>query len=179
METTRNEYLFRVEAPWIYVGAGEPERKPWIPSAFYAHSGLNVCTRQLRGSKMRTTQSLMDEFGAALQFFDGFGENWDALRECLAYMDEWLPADAYILLIEHADSILADADEEELATLLRVVHRTGDWWSKAIMDNDRFNRSALPFHCLFLGPSEGLKRILDVAARHKVPVRTDSPSMSD
>ena len=174
MATTRHEYLFRVEAPWIYAGAGEPERKPWIPTAFYARSGLNVCTRQLRGSKMRTTQSLMDEFGAALQFFDGFGENWDALAECLAYMDEWLMADAYILVVEHADSVLADADESELATLLRIVHRTGDWWSKAITDNDRFNRPPRPFHCLFLGPeSEGMKRILDVAGRQKVPVRTD------
>jgi hypothetical protein len=174
METTRHEYLFRVEAPWIYVGAGEPERKPWIPTAFYARSGLNVCTRQLRGSKMRTTQSLMDEFGAALQFFDGFGENWDALRECLGYMDEWLAADAYVLLIEHADSVLADEDENELATLLRVVHGAGDWWSKAITDNDRFTRPARSFHCLFLGPdSEGMKRILDLAARQQIPVRTD------
>ena len=174
METTGHEYLFRAEAPWIYVGAGEPQRKPWIPTVFYSRSGLNVCTRQLRGSKMRTTQSLMDEFGAALQFFDGFGENWDALRECLAYMDEWLPADAYILLIAHADSVLADAGEDELATLLRVLHGTGDWWSKAITDNDRFNRPSRPFHCLLLGDEpEGVKRILDVAASQKVPVRTD------
>jgi hypothetical protein len=176
METTRHEYLFRVEAPWIYAGAGEPEREFWIPTMFYARFGLNVCTRQLRGSKMRTTQALMDEFGAALQFFDGFGENWDALAECLTYMDEWLAGDAYILLIERAESVLADADENELATLLRIMHRTGDWWSKDITNNDRFDRPALPFHCLFLGlESAGLKRILDVAARQKIPVRTDRP----
>src|SRR4030095_2905605 len=89
METTPHDYLFRVEAPWIYVGTGEPERKAWIPTAFYARPGLNVCTRQLRGQKMRTTRSLMDEVGAALQFFEGFGENWHALQECLEYMDEW------------------------------------------------------------------------------------------
>ncbi|HKP27060.1 MAG TPA: barstar family protein [Dongiaceae bacterium] len=176
METTRQEYLFRLEVPWIYVGAGEPERKRWIPSGFYDRAGLNVCTRQLRGSKMRTTQSLMDEFGAALQLFDGFGENWDALRECLAYMDEWLPADAYILLVEHADRVLAEASDDELATLLRVLRDTGDWWSKAVTDNDRFNRPPRPFHCLFLSSqSEGLKRIVDVAARQSIPVRTDQP----
>ena len=116
----------------------------------------------------------MDEFGAALQFFDGFGENWDALAECMSYMDEWLWGDAYILLIEHAENVLADADENELATLLRIMHRTGDWWSKAITDNDRFDRLAVPFHCLFLGPeSAGMKRILDAAARQEIPVRTD------
>jgi hypothetical protein len=54
MKTTRQDYLFRVEAPWIYVGEGEAERKSWIPSYFYARPGMNVCVRQLRGWKMRT-----------------------------------------------------------------------------------------------------------------------------
>ena len=176
METSRRECLFQVEAPWIYVGVGEPERKRWIPSAFYGRAGLNVCTRQLRGSKMRTTQSLMNEFGAALQFFEGFGENWHALRDCLEYMDEWLPADAYILLIEQADSVLADEDDEVLAALLVTIQEVGDWWSRAITDNDRFNRPARPFHCLFHGPRiEGLQRIRDVATKQAIPVRSDGP----
>lgn len=175
MKATRQDYLFRVEAPWIYVGEGEAERKSWIPSYFYARSGMNVCVRRLRGWKMRTEQSLMDEFAAALQFFEGFGENWNALEECLDYMDEWLPADAYILLIERAENLLVD-DDEGMAILLRVLQRVGEWWSRPIEDNDRFNRPPRPFHCLFLGPEfEGMKRILDVAARQKVPVRTDRP----
>ena len=176
MDTTRHDYLFQVEAPWIYVGVGEPERRHLIPTAFYARPGLNVCTRRLRGGKMRTTQSLMDEFGAALQFFKGFGENWYALEECLGYMDEWLPAEAYILLIEQAESILADEDEDQLAALLVTMHRVGEWWSRAVTDNDRFNRAALPFHCLFLGSKLGeLGRILDVASKQAIPVRGDGP----
>jgi Barstar (barnase inhibitor) len=177
METTREDYLFRVEVPWIYVGAGEPERKAWIPTAFYARPGLNVCTRQLRGRKMRTTRSLMDEVGAALQFFEGFGENWHALQECLEYMDEWLAADAYVLLIEQAESVLADEADDELAALLATMQRVGDWWSRAITDNERFNRPALPFHCLLLGSdAAGLQRILAVAAKQEIPVRTDHGS---
>ena len=118
----------------------------------------------------------MDEFAAALQFFEGFGENWDALEELLDYMDEWLPADAYILLIERAENLLVDEDEDCIEVLLRVLQRVGEWWSRPIEDNDRFNRPARPFHCLFLGlEPEGLKRVLDVAARQKVPVRTDRP----
>jgi hypothetical protein len=143
---------------------------------FYARSGLNVCTRRLRGAKMRTKQSLMDEFGAALQLFEGFGENWHALEECLEYMDEWLPADAYIVLIEQADNVLADEGDDALAALLMTMQRVGDWWSRAITDNDRFNRPARPFHCLFLGlHPAGMKRILDTAARQGILVRTDRP----
>jgi len=176
MKTTRHDYLFRVDAPWIYIGAGEPERKSWIPTAFYDRPGLNACTRFLRGTKMRTTQSLMDEFGAALQFFEGFGENWHALEECLQYMDEWLAADAYVLLIERAESVLADEDEDQLAALLVTMQRAGEWWSRPITDNDRFNRPAVPFHCLFFGSeAEGLLRVLDVASKRQIPVRTDRP----
>ena len=176
MKTTSYDFLFRVEAPWIYVGVGEPERKSWIPGAFYARSGWNVCVRRLRGSKMRTMQSLMDEFGAALQFFEGFGENWHALEECLQYLDEWITADAYILLIEQADKVLIDAGEDQLDALLAAVQNAGEWWSHAITDNDRFNRPALPFHCLFLGSeAEGLQRILGAASKQKIPVRTDRP----
>ena len=50
---------------------------------------------------MRRLPDLMNEFGAALQFFDGFGENWHALKECLSYLDEWLPATAYVLVVSN------------------------------------------------------------------------------
>ena len=105
MKTTL-DYLFSVEPPWIYVGSGEPERRKWNPSDFYSREGTNACVRRLRGKKMRTKGGLMDEFAASLQFFDGFGENWHALSECLAYLDEWLPADAYILVVEGAEEVL-------------------------------------------------------------------------
>jgi hypothetical protein len=174
MNTTHQDYLFRVEAPWIYVGAGEPERQHLIPTAFYARPGLDVCTRRLRGGKMRARQSLMDEFGAALQLFEGFGENWYALEECLNYMDEWLPAKAYILVIEQAEHTLVDEGDDQLAALLMTMHRAGEWWSRAITDNERFDRPALPFHSLFLGSElAGLSRILDVASRQGIPVRKD------
>jgi hypothetical protein len=116
----------------------------------------------------------MDEFGAALQFFEGFGENWHALEECLDYMDEWLPAEAYILVVEQAESILADEDDDQLAALFITMHSVGEWWSRAITDNDRFNRAALPFHRLFLGSKlEGLGRMLAVASKRAIPVRKD------
>ena len=107
---------------------------------------MNVCVRRMRGAKMLTTSSLMDEFAAALQFFDGFGSNWYALRECLQYMDEWLPADAYVLVVENANDVLRNESEDELVTLIKTFHETGEWWAKPIVDNDRFNRDMVPFH---------------------------------
>ncbi len=103
--------------------------------------------RTLRGSKMKSFQGMMDEFGAALQFFDGFGENWHALGECLNYLDEWLPAEAYLLEVTHPQ-LLLEEDPEQLFWFLKVMDETHAWWSKPILDNGRYNRPAVPFHVI-------------------------------
>jgi hypothetical protein len=173
-DRTALDFLFRVEPPWIHVGPGEPERMAWIPTHFYRRDGVTVCVRRLRGRKMRTYESLMDEFSAALQFFDGFGENWPALEECLCYLDEWLPADAYVVVIEGAEEVLADEGVEDARTLLRVLHRVGTFWSKPIADGDRFDRPATPFHVLLHGSSGAVAEGSTVARAARdagVPVR--------
>jgi len=171
---TTLDYLFRIEPPWVYVGFGEAERKRWIPLHFYSRPDISVCVRCLRGWKMRTTAALMDEFGAALQFFEGFGENWNALGECLAYLDEWFPADAYVLVVEGAHELLRDAGTDQMAALLRTLHDAGEWWARPITDNDRFNRAGIPFHAL-LNVGEHEAAALDAIARAAeqacVPVR--------
>lgn len=61
--------------------------------------------RVVRGKKCATTQALFDECAAAWQFPYYFGENWNALDECLADLS-WLPGAAYIALITHAGRVL-------------------------------------------------------------------------
>jgi hypothetical protein len=90
----------------------------------------------------------MSECGAALQLFEDFGENWNALGECLAYLDEWMPASGYVLVFTEVLELLAD-ESEELIWLLRVLEEAGLWWSKPIEDNGRFNRPSRPFHSVF------------------------------
>ncbi len=173
MNTTL-DYIVGIEAPWMYVGFGEPERKKWIPSHYYSRADVNVCVRRLRGKKMRTKAALMNEFAASLQFLDGFGENWDALGECLEYLDEWLPADAYVLVVEGAEELLRDEQPDQMVALLKTLHDAGEWWSKPITDNDRFNRSGIPFHVLLnVGENEpsAIDRIARIAGEANVPVR--------
>ena len=123
---------------------------------------------------MRNTDALMSEFGAALQFFDGFGENWYALEECLACLDEWLPAEAYILVVERAEELLQDSDSAEMISLLRVLHESGKSWASPIEDGDRFDRPAVPFHVLFnvstAMPSNEI-RIIGAARDAGIPLR--------
>jgi hypothetical protein len=117
----------------------------------------------------------MNEFGAALQFFEGFGENWYALKECLEYLDEWLPADAYILVIENSEELLEEEPPNQLSAFLKTLHEAGDFWMKPISDNDRFNRKGIPFHVM-LNVSDNkplaIDRILKIALAANIPVRT-------
>ena len=132
MTRTNSEFLFSANPPWIRIGEGEAERTKWNPSHFYSRPGCDACVRRLRGWKMHTTADLMSEFGAALQFFDGFGENWPALDECLSYLDEWLPADTYILAIERADEVLQN-QREDMGHLLRTLDGVGRFWSEPVV----------------------------------------------
>lgn len=167
---TQLDYLFSTEPPWIYAGLGEPERTKWFPAYFYTRPNLNVCVRRLRGSKMRSVQGLMNEFGAAFQFFDGFGENWNALEECLEYLDEWMPAQAYILVIEQAEELLCDEKQDQMFAFLQTFHAVGEWWARPVVDNERFNRESVPFHVVMNGSQ--IDRIVIAAQEAGIPIRS-------
>jgi hypothetical protein len=143
------DHLYLSNPPWIYLDVFPGIEDCVIPSFHYQKERVDATIRVLRGNKMRSCEELMTEFGAVLQFFPGFGENWNALDECLRYLDEWLPAETYILVFLRPHEILADDDSSETAQLIRVLEETGEWWSRPIVDNGRFNRPAIPFHSIF------------------------------
>jgi hypothetical protein len=113
----------------------------------FEYGGDGLVVRKLRGKKCRRHDDFMDEIGAALQFFYGFGENWSAVAEMLRIMDEWLPGNGYVLVVEHAEELFRDTPAE-LKTLLRVIHLAGDEWSQPVEGNGRFDRPARPFHVI-------------------------------
>jgi hypothetical protein len=116
----------------------------------------------------------MNEFAASLQFFDGFGENWYALQECLEYLDEWLPAEAYVRVIENAEELLNEEQPNQMSALLKTLHEVGESWAKPITNNDRFNRRAIPFHVLLNvseSDSSAAQAMIGIARGANIPVR--------
>jgi RNAse (barnase) inhibitor barstar len=77
-----------------------------------AREDVGAAVRVLRGRKMDTTQGFYDEIAAALQFPYYFGENLNALDECLRDL-EWLPADRYVLVVRDAAHVLSAEDAGE------------------------------------------------------------------
>ena len=114
------EFLLETEEPHVHVIAGSTED---LCEAVLGMEGLRergLETRWLRASKMRTAHALFDEFAAALQFPPYFGENWDALDECLNDL-EWLEGDGAALFILDADQLLQDAPPENGRILFEIL----------------------------------------------------------
>lgn len=72
----------------------------------------HVAARLVRGPKARTVAALYDEMAAALQFPLYFGENWDALHDCLGDL-AWLGTGPVVVVVAEAEHLLEGAAPAE------------------------------------------------------------------
>ncbi len=142
--------LLSPKSPWVHL---LPLRASQTAESVLAPPpGLLVKT--LDGRRCRTKGPCLEALARLWSFPDYFDPNWDALEECLTDL-EWLPADGYLLLIQHADALLTDATPEDRRTLLQILRGAGRHWGAPTED-----RPAKPF------------RTLLVAATNPATVRT-------
>lgn len=111
---------------WSFLASpGEPRIHVWCGAAGAFVDAAPVergpLLRWLRGSRMRTRATLMDEWAAAAQFPPHFGGTWDSLRDCLADLPE---GGAFMIL--DADQLLQDAPPEDGITLMAVLADVAD-----------------------------------------------------
>ena len=150
--------LYESSPPWVLIHLLTEEDKKWLPAVLFKESGFSPAIRILRGQKMRNRQSLMDEFGAALQFSEPFGENWYALKDCLSYLHEWMSGDAFILTVIRPQEVLIE-EPDELQWLLLTIREAGEWWSHPITDNGIYNRNSVPFHLVLQCDQKELEEV--------------------
>ncbi|MCC3315716.1 barstar family protein [Nocardia africana] len=104
------------------VGAG-----PFSGVRFQVPDGY--IAREVRGTKMRTTAGVFDEFAAALQFPYYFGDNRDAFDECLRDLDEFVgEAPGYVVVIRDSSELLAD-QREDLEWFADAMTRAAEYWA--------------------------------------------------
>lgn len=152
------EFLLETEEPHVHVIAGSAEDMCVAVMGMEGLREQGLETRWLRASKMRTANALFDEVAAALQFPPYFGDNWDALDECLNDLD-WLEGDSAALFILDADQLLRDAPPDDGRILFEILQAA---------------ESNLPFHIVMQTQDtttvlEGLKA-LEVEARLLPPL---------
>ncbi len=98
-----------------------------------------LAIRVVRGKKMKRREDCFNEFSAAFQFPDYFGENWDALEECL-YDLEWLPAKGYVVFVLNTGDVLKEEPSRQFEIFTEVLSEVASQWSRA--ENPK------PFHVL-------------------------------
>jgi RNAse (barnase) inhibitor barstar len=135
--------LFRAAPPFLHLWVAPLSEAYEFAWSIQQSPGRQAVVRAIRGGKCRSTEDLFDEFGAALQLPDYFGENWDALSECLTDL-EWLPGDAYLLVVTQSE-VLLERDLNELTTLLEVLEEAAHDWAQA----EDSQENARPFHVVF------------------------------
>lgn len=106
-----------------------------------------VVVRVCRGSKMKDTDGVFDEFAAAFQFPYYFGENWAAFNDCLTDLS-WLPAGAYLVCITKADQLLSSETPASFEVLVRNLRNIARGWGGENPNLALMGRKATPFHIL-------------------------------
>jgi len=132
--------LDSLEPPYVYLSIASPKEVGAYAYRLNYEKGSELAVRVVRGNKMRRLDDLYDEFAAAFQFPDYFGENWAAFDECLADL-EWVPARGYVLLISNAVELLSKEPEKQFATFVRILSGICEEWARA--------KTPKPFHVLF------------------------------
>lgn len=115
---------------------------PWTDS-----KKRDIVARIVRGKKCSTVKDLFNEISAALQFPYYFGENWDALDECITDL-EWIPGNGYLLFIPDADMVLTNSGRD-FQIFVDVLQNAGKEWAESQENNPDFPRPSKPFHVIF------------------------------
>lgn len=105
-----------------------------------------MVVKKIEGSKCETLDGLFAEFTEVLQFPDYFGNNWAAFDECLNDLD-WLPGEAYLLLIEDTDQVITTSDNS-FKIFVETLMRSVDEWTEG-RNFDDFPTPPTAFHVVF------------------------------
>jgi hypothetical protein len=124
-----------------FVDAGEAD------SLAEAATALAFAVLRIDLAGCASKADVLERFAQALRFPDWFGRNFDALADSLGDLS-WLPADGYLLLIEHSDA-WRQADDENFATLLDILNEGAASWGD----------QGVPFWALMPLPGEQLGKL--------------------
>lgn len=121
--------LTQPAAPWHHLLVATPSDACDAVLALEQSSAPRLAARVVRGPKATTVAAFFDECSAALQFPYYFGENWDAVRDCLTDL-AWLRAEAVVLVLAEAIHLLEKAPPKEQKKLRDVLDATAQDWNQ-------------------------------------------------
>ncbi len=128
--------LLTVNAPSMHLAIGE--ENDFDNTIYYSgQPPQNTVIRYLRGKRCMNDDKLFQEIAAALQFPWYFGNNWNALNECLRDLD-WLEGSSYLILISQVDKIFIN-DDEGFRLIIKFLNIASEEWAN----------QGIPFRVIF------------------------------
>ncbi len=113
--------------------------------------------RTIRGHKCITASDLHNAVAAALQFPGYYGENWDAMDECLGDL-AWLPGSWYLLYLCRSEVVLPN-DEEHFRIFMSVLLDASRKWTNPKYKGISRNKPTRPFNILVSGDETETSRV--------------------
>jgi len=135
------EHLTHPVAPWLHAliasstDAAEAIRR--------LERTRGVVARVVRGVKSLTKGALFDEMSAALQFPPYWGENWDALRDCLAD-PVWFDERPLVICFIDGTQVLDASGADQRRDLLTVLRNVAQ-----LRNDPGKGQSPRPFHVVW------------------------------
>lgn len=100
-----------------------------MPALLAAAEAAGLATFRVDLAAVRDKQGLFKRLDADLKFPDWFGHTWDALADCLGDLS-WLPAEGYLVLLEHCDGFAA-CHPGDFTVALEIFAVASDAWREA------------------------------------------------
>ena len=82
----------------------------------------------LDGKNIERKEQLLNHVATVLRFPNHFGQNWDALEECLTDL-EWVDGDGYLIYFDHIDGLLS-THPDQFATFVEIVRDAVESWKE-------------------------------------------------
>ena len=80
----------------------------------------------IEGKNITRKEQLLNHVATVLQFPNHFGQNWDALEECLTDL-EWVDGDGYVIYYDHIDGLLG-THPDQFETLVEILRDSVKSW---------------------------------------------------
>jgi RNAse (barnase) inhibitor barstar len=137
--------LFNHEGPAVSVLAATPftvakHLMAWTP----AHPEWDVL--RVRGDKSPDEARFFDEVAAALQFPYYFGENWNAVWDCITDLN-WLRGSSFLVVFDSAEYLLSQSDRG-FKVLLEVLTDAHTRWHRETADFGVHGRQRFAFQSI-------------------------------
>jgi RNAse (barnase) inhibitor barstar len=135
------EHLTRPTPPWLHALISSPADA--AEAVRRLERSASVVARFVRGVKSLTKGALCDEMSAALQFPPYWGENWDALRDCLAD-PVWFDERPLVICFLDGTQLLEASGADQRRDLLTVLRDVAQ-----LRNEPGKGKSPRPFHVVW------------------------------